>query len=168
MGWLGTAWGWNKLWSLQQLKTKQGCHGRFLAGKNAIEVAASPACHCCRRCFLLLKIQPRTKPWLLYLPWRPCKGMAVSLKSLTGPSFSSILIFKRLTTWKLCFTSIHIKRINWQKVCVSGIILPPYFRPFWTWLIFCHMFIWQFETHYYAIWYVCNCPVSSHWTLLCG
>jgi hypothetical protein len=47
----------------------QGRHGRVLAGKDAIVVATSPSrIHCY---FLFLKIQPRTKPWLPCLPWRP-------------------------------------------------------------------------------------------------
>ena len=43
--------------------------GQFRA---AIVAATSPArCRLCHH-FLFLKIQPRTKPWLPCLPWRPC------------------------------------------------------------------------------------------------
>ena len=54
-------------WS-QSKQLFQGRHGRFLAGKDAIVVATSPACRHFCRCFLFLKIQPRTKPWLPWLP----------------------------------------------------------------------------------------------------
>ena len=40
-----------------------------LAGKDALVAATSPVhgyCHCC---FLFLKIQPGTKPWLPCFPW---------------------------------------------------------------------------------------------------
>ena len=46
-------------------------HYRFLAGKDAIVAATLPACRHCCHCFLFLKIQPRTKPWLPCLLWRP-------------------------------------------------------------------------------------------------
>ena len=53
----------------------QGRHCRFLAGKDAIVAATSPARHHCRCCFVFLKIQRRTKSWLPYLPWRPYIGL---------------------------------------------------------------------------------------------
>ena len=61
----------------RSLKTHQDLHqdrhGGFLAGKESIVAATSPTCRCrCHRHFLFLKIQPRTKPWLPCLPWRPC------------------------------------------------------------------------------------------------
>ena len=58
------------VWTDQDSKDKkQGRHGRFLAGKDAIVVATSPARRRYHCCFLFLKIPPRTKPWL---PWLPC------------------------------------------------------------------------------------------------
>ena len=42
-----------------------------MAGKDTIVAATSLARRSYRTCFLFLKIQPRTKPWLLCLPWRP-------------------------------------------------------------------------------------------------
>ena len=67
----------------------QGCHGRFLTGKNAIVVkdvfktciqvlktslivvANSLVSYSYCQCFLFLKIKPMTKPWLTCLPWWP-------------------------------------------------------------------------------------------------
>ena len=46
-------------WS-QSKQLFQGRHGRFLAGKDAIVVATSPACRHFCLCFLFLKIKPRT------------------------------------------------------------------------------------------------------------
>ena len=57
-----------------KVRSNQGRHGRFLAGKDAIVAATSQA-----RCgHHFLKIQPRTKPWLPWLscfPWRPSKRL---------------------------------------------------------------------------------------------
>ena len=50
----------------------QGRHGNFFGGKDAIVAPTSLAHHCCRRHVLFPKIQPRTKPWLPCLLWRPC------------------------------------------------------------------------------------------------
>ena len=48
----------------------QGRHGIFLADKDAIVASTSPG-HCCYgHRLLLIKIQPRTKPWLPCLLWR--------------------------------------------------------------------------------------------------
>ena len=61
----------------------QGHHGKFLAGKAAIVAATS-------RCFQILKILPRTKPWLPCLPWRPwfkLIGILVGIPML--PDFSN-------------------------------------------------------------------------------
>ena len=74
-------------WS-QSKQLFQGRHGRFLAGKDAIVVATSPAC---RRCFLFLKIQLRTKPWLPCLPWLPCNYM------LCLEWWNTTKVFKHLT-----------------------------------------------------------------------
>jgi hypothetical protein len=40
-------------------------------------VTTLPARHRWRRCFLFLKIQPRTKHWLPCIPWQPCISLRI-------------------------------------------------------------------------------------------